>query len=257
MSTPIDRSLGCLTVLCAGLALLAGCATNAAQDKRNKDAASYNVQLGLAYLNQGDLQQAKDKLDRAVKQNPDSADVHSARAYLFEHLNDPAQADSEFRTALRIAPHDPQIINNYAVYLCQTGRTDEGVKRFLESARNALYQTPWAAYTNAGVCLHAAKRDDEARTNFQRALQIRPNFPEATYQLANLEFARGELVPARQRIDAYLGSFEETPDLLLLGVRVARAQGDKMAAQRYARKLQLDFPTSDQTRALAGLDHSG
>ncbi len=254
MSTPIDRSLVCLPVLCAGLALLAGCATNTAQDKRNKDAASYNVQLGLAYLNQGDLQQAKDKLDRAVKQNPDSADVHSARAYLFEHLNDPAQADSEFRTALRIAPHDPQIINNYAVYLCQTGRTDEGVKRFLESARNALYQTPWAAYTNAGVCLHAAKRDDEARTNFQRALQIRPNFPEATYQLANLEFARGELLPARQRIDAYLGSFEETPDLLLLGVRVARAQGDKMAAQRYARKLQLDFPSSDQARALAALD---
>ena len=104
------------------------------------------------------------------------------------------------------------------------------------------------------MCLHAAKRDDEARTNFQRALQIRPNFPEATYQLADLEFARGELVPARQRIDAYLGSFEETPDLLLLGVRVARAQGDKMAAQRYARKLQLDFPSSDQARALAALD---
>lgn len=254
MSTPINRCLYCLPPLCAGLALLAGCATNTAQDKRNKDAAAYNVQLGLAYMNQGDLQQAKDKLDRAIKQNPDSADVHSARAYLFEHLNDPAQADSEFRTALRIAPHDPQIINNYAVYLCQIGRTDEGVKRFLESARNALYQTPWAAYTNAGVCLHAAKRDDEARTNFERALQVRPNFPEATYQLATLEFARGELAPARKRIDAYLGSFEETPDLLLLGVRVARAQGDKMAAQRYARKLQLDFPSSDQTRALAALD---
>ena len=253
MSTPIDRTLFCLPALCAALALVAGCASNA-QANRSKDAAAYNVQLGLAYLNQGDLQQAKDKLDRALKQNPDSADVHSARAYLFEHLNDPAQADSEFRTALRIAPRDPQIINNYAVYLCQTGRTDEGVKRFLESARNALYQTPWAAYTNAGVCLHAAKRDDEARTNFERALQIRPNFPEATYQLATMEFTRGELAPARQRIDAYLGSFEETPDLLLLGVRVARAQGDKMAAQRYARKLQLDFPSSDQARALAALD---
>ncbi len=254
MSTPIDRTLLCLPALCAGLALLAGCAANTARENRSKDAAAYNVQLGLAYMNQGDLQQAKDKLDRAVKQNPDSADVHSARAYLYEHLNDPAQADSEFRTALRIAPRDPQIINNYAVYLCQTGRTDEGVKRFLDAARNALYKTPWAAYTNAGVCLHAAKRDDEARTNFERALQVRPNFPEATYQLATLEFARGELAPARQRIDAYLGSFEETPDLLLLGVRVARAQGDKVAAQRYARKLQLDFPSSDQTRALAALD---
>ena len=253
-ATPFTR----LSLLSLGLALLGGCASdNSKEAIRAKDAAAYNVQLGLAYMNQGDLAQAKDKLDRALKQNPDSADVHSARAYLYAHLNDPGQADSEFRTALRIAPKDPQIVNNYAVYLCQNGRTDEGVKRFLEAARNPLYQTPWVAYTNAGVCLHSAKRDDEARANFERALQVRPNFAEATYQLAGLVFTRGELAPARARLDAYLSSFEETPDLLLLAVRVARAQGDKAAAQRYARKLQLDFPSSEQTRALAGLDRSG
>lgn len=258
MNIPSRLRRLCLPLGCAAGALLAGCITdNSTKMTRSKDAAAYNVQLGIAYMNQGDLAQAKDKLDRALKENPGSADVHSARAYLFEHMNDPTQADAEFRTALRIAPHDPQIVNNYAVYLCQNGRTDEGVKRFLEAAHNALYQTPWAAYTNAGVCLHTAKRDDEARLNLERALQIRPNFAEATYQLAGLEFSRGELLPARTRIDAYLAHFDETPDLLLLGVRVARAQGDRMAAQRYSRKLQLDFPTSDQTRALAGLDHSG
>ena len=48
----------------------------------------------------------------------------------------------------------------------------------------------------------------------------------------------------------------ETPDLLLLGVRVARAQGDRLARERYARKLQLDFPASDQARALADLDRN-
>jgi hypothetical protein len=37
---------------------------------------------------------------------------------------------------------------------------------------------------------------------------------------------------------------------------VARAQNDRVGAQRYARKLQMDFPGSDQTRALAGLDHN-
>ena len=43
--------------------------------------------------------------------------------------------------------------------------------------------------------------------------------------------------------------------MLLLGVRVARAQGDQPGRQTYARKLQLDFPGTDQTRALAALDH--
>jgi type IV pilus assembly protein PilF len=146
------------------------------------------------------------------------------------------------------------VINNYAVYLCQNGRTDEGVKRFLEAAHNPLYRTPQAAYTNAGVCLRAAKRDDEARADFNAAIQLRPNDAEAAFQLATLDFDHAQLAAARSRIDGYIGNYVETADLLLLGVRVARAQGDVVAAQRYARRLQLDYPGSDQARALATLD---
>ena len=248
---PLPRRLaaGALTLL------LAACATPQHPNKI-RDAAAYNVQLGIEYLNQGDVALAKDKLDRALAEAPNSADVHSARAMLFERMHDPDKADAEFRTSLRLAPHDPDVVNNYAVYLCQTGRTDEGVRRFEEAAHNALYRTPEAAYTNAGVCLRAAKRDDEARANFGRALQSRPSFAEAAYQLTELEFQHGELAPARAGIDTFIGSYDATADLLLLGVRVARAQGDKIGALRYARRLQLDFPGSDQARALAELDHN-
>lgn len=260
MSMPVKHTPALLRArlaACAVLALLlAGCASTPHKVVKEHDAAAYNVQLGLAYMNQGDLARAKEKLDRAYSQNPNSADVRSARAMLFERMGETSQADAEFRAALRLAPHDPNMVNNYAVYLCQIGRTDEGVKRFLEAAHNPLYPTPEAAYTNAGVCLRAAKRDEEARVNFTRALQLQPNYAEAAFQLATLQFQHGELAPARACIDAYMGSFPETADLLLLGVRVARAQGDRLAAQRYARKLQLDFPGTDQARALAELDHN-
>ena len=246
---PLRLAAGALTLL-----LLAACATPQHPNKI-RDAAAYNVQLGIAYLHQGDIALAKEKLDRALAEAPNSADVHSARAMLFEHMHNADQADAEFRTSLRLAPHDPDVVNNYAVYLCQNGRTDEGVRRFEEAAHNALYRTPWAAYTNAGVCLRAAKRDDEARANFDRALQVRPNFAEAAFQLTELEFQHGELAPARAAIDAFIGSYDATADLLLLGVRVARAQGDKVGAQRYARRLQVDFPGTEQVRALAELDH--
>ncbi len=221
-----------------------------------KNAAIANMQLGSAYLNQGDLQLAKDKLDKAVAQDPNNPEVHSVRAMLFERMGQPAKADAEYRTALRLAPNDPNVINNYAVYLCQNGRTDDGVKHFMLAAKNALYRTPEAAYTNAGVCLRAAKRDEEARADFVKALQLRPDFSDAAYQLADLEFQHGELPQSRALLDAYLNNFRETPDILLLAVRVARAQNDRGAAQHYARKLQTDFPGSDQVRALAGLDHN-
>jgi len=240
------------------LLLLVACSGNAKrQTEKAHDAAVYNVQLGLAYMNQGELERAKDKLDRALEQDPGSADVHSARATLFARLNQKDKADEEFRAALRLAPHDPRMVNNYAVYLCQNGHYDEGVKRFLEVAHNGLYPTPEAAYTNAGVCLRAAKRDDEARVNFMRALQLKPTFAEAEFQLANLQFEHGEFAPARAGIDSFIDTYNATADLLLLGVRIARAQGDRLGAQRYARKLQLDFPGTDQARALAQLDHPG
>jgi type IV pilus assembly protein PilF len=235
--------------------ILAACASNSRplHTGNQQQAAAANTQLGIQYMKQGDLSLAKAKLDRALDQDPGNASVHSARAMLFERMNQLPKADEEFRTALKLAPHDPEVINNYAVYLCQNGRTAEGVKRFLEAAHNALYSTPQAAYTNAGVCLRAAKRDDEARADFNAAIQLRPNYGEAIFQLADLDFDHGQLAAARARIDAYIGAYEATPDLLLLGVRVARAQGDAVAAQRYARRLQLDYPGSDQARALAAL----
>jgi type IV pilus assembly protein PilF len=256
ISTAYSPALRAAALAIAAAVMLAACVTKSSAPlhmANQREAAADNTQLGIQYMNQGDLNLAKTKLDRALEEDPSNPNVHSARAMLFERMGQAAKADEEFRTALRLAPHDPDVVNNYAVYLCQSGRTDEGVKRFLEAAHNALYRTPQAAYTNAGVCLRAAKRDDEARVNFDAALQARPNYAEAAFQLATLDFDHGQLAAARTRIDGYIATYNATPDLLLLGVRVARAQGDVLAAQRYGRRLQLDYPGSDQARALAAL----
>jgi type IV pilus assembly protein PilF len=253
-SAPLRRLLapGMLALLA-----LAACAAATQKTNRSNEAAADNVQLGLRYMEQGDLQLAKTKLDLALRQDPDSPDVHSARGTLFARLGDPAKADAEFRTALREAPHDPDVQNNYGAYLCENGHTDDGVKRFLEAAHNALYRTPQAAYVNAGVCLRTAKRYDDAAANFRQALALQPNYAEAAFQLGTLQFERGDLAAARSNIDTFVGTYDATPDLLLLGVRVTRAQHDQIAAQRYARRLQLDFPGSEQARALASLNNPG
>jgi len=240
-------------VLLAGA--LAGCANQQVVQQRH-DAAIYNTELGIAYMRRGDLAVAQAKLDRAVKENPDDPDVHSARALLFARLDDPKQADQEFREALRLAPKNPDFQNNYAVYLCSVGRVDEGVQTFLRAAHNPLYTTPELAFDNAGVCLRSAHRNVEAAQMFTEALSIQPGFAQALWQLADLNFSEGKLVQARQEIDGFLAANQATPDLLLLAVKVTRAQGDRLDAALYARRLQLDFPDSAQAHALASLDHN-
>lgn len=240
-------------ILC--VALVAGC-TNPQVEQRQQQAAIYNTELGIAYLQRGDLAVAKKKLDLALSENPDDPNVRSARALLFDRLGEGAQADREFRAALRLAPQNPDYQNNYAVYLCSNGRQTEGVKYFLQAARNPLYLTPAAAYTNAGVCLRSAHHDQEAAQMFHDALAVRANFAQAAWQLADMEFRSGHVRQARSEITGYLASYPETPELLLLAVKVMRAQHDELDAVLYARKLQLDFPDSAEAHALASLGHN-
>jgi len=249
MKSGMRRVLGCVAV--AGLGL-GGCVSSGGGSSATSDsnAAAYNLQLGFSYLQQGNLVVAKDKLERALAQNPRSPTVHSALGMLYERLNDPKRADSEHKRALALSPKDPEILNNYAVYLCRNGRTDEGVRRFEQAATNPLYRTPWAAYTNAGVCLRAAQRNAEAEARFARALQIRPGYAEAVLQAADLELATQRGANALKRVLDYLSVNAATPDLLLLGWRAADAQQERGIALGLAQRLRTEFPDSPQAREL-------
>jgi type IV pilus assembly protein PilF len=236
------------------VAFAAGCASAppAARDDptRAQTAAAYNVQLGVAYLQQGNLALAKEKLDRAMQQNPRDATVHGALALLNEKLGNVADADRYYRSALRLAPRNPDLTNNYAVFLCRTGRVEEGVRRFADAARNPLYRTPWRAHANAGVCLRGAKRYDEAALNLQQAQRLRPDDAETAFQLGELELERGRPAAARELVERYLAAFPATPELLWVGARAARGQNDRLAEERFLRRLQRDFPDSPQARAV-------
>jgi type IV pilus assembly protein PilF len=238
-------------------ALLVGCVTSNSeggkplkQDDPKEAAAKYNIQLGTAYLQQGNYSLAREKLERSLKQNPKDADVHTSLGLLYDRTGDSKLADKHFREALRLEPNKPDISNNYAIYLCKNGRTEEGVDRFMAVAASKYYRTPEVALTNAGVCLKAAKRFDDAQAKFVGAIKARPNYNEATVQLASLYLERDQLAEARKVVDTYIGAFRPDADVLLVGVTVARAAKDRMSEEKYARTLRLEFPDSAQARAL-------
>ena len=213
-------------------------------------AGKYNVQLGTAYLQQGNYALAKEKLERSLKQNPKDPDVHTSLGLLYDRTGDLKLAEKHYKEALRLAPEKPDLSNNYAVYLCKNGRVDEGVGRFMAVASNHYYRTPEVALTNAGVCLRSAKRLDEAEKKFAGAIRARPNYTEATVQLANLHLERNDIPQARKVVDTYLNAFKPQPDVLLSAVNVARAAKDRMSEEKYSRALRLDFPNSAQARAV-------
>ncbi|HEY6458002.1 MAG TPA: type IV pilus biogenesis/stability protein PilW [Steroidobacteraceae bacterium] len=236
------------------LMIMSGCVTTKSPHLTNEhaeaDAAADNVRLAMAYMGEGNLARAKEKLDRAMKEDPRNPNVHSVYALFYERINDQKKAESEFHEALRIAPGDPAELNFYGVYLCRQHRVDEGVTKLLQVATNPLYPTPELAYDNVGVCLLTVHRDEEAESAFKRALNVRPDYAEGTYQLAALELAHGRALEARTRIDKFLAQYNPTPELLSVGIQAARTLGDSPGAAQFIKILRADFPGSEQVRSL-------
>jgi len=242
---------GCLA---AASLLLAGCVNSTGGRTLDaKEAARANLQLGAAYLRQGNLSLAKEKLERAEKQDDRNAEVHSALGILYERLDRKSEAEKHYAASRRLAPESGEIANTYAVFLCSNGKTDAGVKEFEAAARNPLYATPWAALTNAAVCLRSAKRDEEAVPYLQQAIQIRPIFSSAVTELADLQLDAGRQAEATETVNKYLAIGLTSPDVLFVGVRIAQARGDSATANLLARRLVRDFPKSEQARAVAQL----
>jgi type IV pilus assembly protein PilF len=86
-------------------------------------------------------------------------------------------------------------------------------------------------------------------------LAIHPNLPEAMLQLANIAFDRGDGTQARDLVKRYLAVNPPTPEVLWLGFRAERKAGDSTAAAGYARRVQTEFPESEQAQMMrSGVD---
>jgi type IV pilus assembly protein PilF len=241
--------------LLAGVVLLVAATAAAAPSAPPSEpplvtAARLNAQLAVAYLKQNDVVTAKEKIEKALAQNPNDAAVQMSAGLVYERLEQPDQADRHFAAALKIDPQNPDMINNYAVFLCRRGHYDQGQKLFEQAARSPSYATPEVAYSNAGVCARSAKNLPQAEDLFRKALAVRSDYPDALLQLADLSFERGAALAARGLLDRYFNVASSTPESLFLAVRVEHSLGDAHAADRYRSQLQKEFPASEQARQL-------
>jgi type IV pilus assembly protein PilF len=111
------------------------------------------------------------------------------------------------------------------------------------------------ALVNAGVCVRGTGDLVDAERYFNRALAIRPNLPEAMLQLGNIAFDRGDAAQAREIVKRYLAVNPPTSEVLWLGVRAERKLGDATTAASYARRVQTEFPDSEQAQTMrSGVD---
>jgi type IV pilus assembly protein PilF len=257
------RHFGALPAMAAALTVLAACHSapppyqppNRAYKPEPAQAAIANMQMAIEYMRLNNLARARERIERALGEAPENPSVQETAGLVYERLGETSKAQRAFSAAARLGKQDPAIQNSYAGFLCRTGKAVAGEKLFAEVARNPAYQTPEVALVNAGVCVSGAGDVVDAERYFNRALAIRPNMPEALLQLANLAFDRGDAAQALVLVERFLAVNPATPEVLWLGLRAERKLGDSTAAASYARRVQTEFPNSQQAQMMrSGLD---
>nr|BAH89628.1 TPR repeat protein [uncultured bacterium]BAH90126.1 TPR repeat protein [uncultured bacterium]BAH90526.1 TPR repeat protein [uncultured bacterium] len=212
--------------------------------------AELRMALGAGYMRKGALDVALQELEKSLELNPRSAEAHATMALLMLSLDKPVQAGEHYARALQLAPSDPEIRNNYGVYLCNQGRAREADAQFRCAIANPLYRTPAMAYTNAAECALRHGDPSRAEVDLQTAAQLDPSYAAASLLLADLSMDRGDAGVARRHLNRYMRHAGQTPAGLALGIRVETALGDLDRAASYRLLLKNRFPDSREAQEL-------
>lgn len=242
-----------LTVL--GLLVMVACVsttqtTNVRTSQPTGEAGDINYQLGTEYYRKGNFELARDRLLRAIDQEPRNADAHSALAMTYVQLGSDRLATESFAKAVRLAPNSINVRNAFAVYLCQQRQYDDALEQFDRAIGLPNNDNSYVMMTNAGVCV--AKKPDLARAEryFRSALDLRPSYGEALIQMAALMHRTDENFAARGFLQRFLAANEASPAVLYLAVQIETQNGDDRAATDYMNRLLRDFPDSAEARLL-------
>jgi len=221
------------------------------QESELRRRARIRVELAASYYQQGNYPVALQELHKALEIDPDYALAHGMMGLVQMDLGQNAQADASFQRALRLAPSDSDILNNYGWFLCQTGRPRESIDYFMRAVRNPLYRTPSRPYHNAGICALRMGDERAAEDYFLRSLQIDPRNAVAMYNLGEVYLKRGDLERARLYADRLLSSYQPTAQTLWLAVRVEHKAGNRDTEASLASRLKRLFPTSLEAAQLS------
>lgn len=249
--------LAAVTLMCL---VLSGCATNDVQPSQRTGssgdrvspvrAAEINTRLGVGYMERGDLQIAMEKLEAAVRQDPEHVPAHLALGILYESIDRDAQALEHLRRAARLAPDDGAAQNSYAALLCRTGRYEEADRHFRRAMNDPFYATPEVVLANAGACARRGELYIEAEKYLRDALEIDPANRLALFNLSELFYQKGNALRARAFLQRLESIGPVGPDALWLGYRIESELNSAPDVERYAELLRGRYPDSPQASEL-------
>jgi putative PEP-CTERM system TPR-repeat lipoprotein len=154
-----------------------------------KNSAAYTL-LANAYVAEGKYDKAMKALDDAVAANPKIAQTHLKKGVLSLNLGDTRSAESEFRSALDVAPdalNTRMLLASYYIQQKNTPKAVETLKQGLANSKSDAF-----IYTALySIAMREGKQTD-ALSYLEKAKTANPDYFQSYHNLAIYYIGRGE-----------------------------------------------------------------
>lgn len=146
------------------------------EEKNNQEIlAKINIQLGMSAIEKEDMENAKIKLQTAVRDAPKLPESWYSLAYFMQKTGQKHLANTYYLKAIKLAPHRGDVHNNYANYLCSIHHYQNAFYHFKKAAKYSGNLDAASAYTNAAECALQAKDKKLSKKYFALAQEQNPS----------------------------------------------------------------------------------
>ena len=234
-------------LLLISILFLGGCVTVEDGPSQQQKASKINVQLGIGYYHQNNLELADEKLRKALDQDPQSSQAHHAFAVLQNRFLNREKSEFHFRKAVELDGQNSEALNNFGAFLCQDERYEEAESMFVKAVDNPLYKTPEVAYTNAALCLRKGQlKPLTAKGYLLKALTIGRNYGPALLELAEIGLEENQTERTLHYVKRFHLASKPTARSVWLKLQAEYAEGNTKSVHELGAILQRDFPESKE-----------
>ena len=221
--------------------------------------ATATIDIGAAFLKMGLLDKAIDQFRKAEKIDPHYPITYFKLGEALMQKEQVEGAISQFQEALAFAPDYALASNGLADAFLKSGELDKAIDQYQKTlVINSHF--PGTHY-DLGIALIRSGRQDEAMEQLREDIESNPQHAEAYYNVATLLSQKGEI---DQALAQYQKALELRPDYAdahyNLGVALLQKGDGQDAAAQFSAVLQIDPQDRDAANNLAkaqALLHSG
>jgi type IV pilus assembly protein PilF len=243
-------------LLLLGLVVLSGCVTTTdssfAKEADEEKAVQNYVQLGTAYIAQGNYGRARVHLQRALEIDADSPGALAAMGLVYQSQGENKLAAEAFRRAVESDGAYTRGRVYYGAFLYGQAQYKAAREQFLEASRDTDYADRAAVFFNLGKAQEALGKGSKASRSYRRALELSRGSPRYLLAVATALVNDGKYDEAQIYYQRLLRAIrlntklQHSPKSLLTGLKLARHYGDKNREASLALLLRNQYPESEQ-----------